>query len=499
MQNILLFLVSLTITPYSQAYGSKPTREQVCCLALHGLFPAEVNFQGSGTYTNETHKYFSAANFVQPACVFLPATAAHVSYAVQLFNKVKCNFAIRSGGHLPVPGSNGRNGAVLLATSKLNHVKFKGSVAKIGPGNTWIDVYRKTDLIGQVVPDGRVGSVGVGGLVLGGGVSFQQSDYGFACDNVVNFQVVTADGKIRNANAISNPDLFWALKGGGNRFGIVTSFDMKMYPLGRIYGGELTYQYSSLPEVLAQVDKYHGEDRDSKSSIIVNVIDANDLGYGQFVEVVLYYGKPVSSPPPVFQPFFGIPGLIANTVTTKPFSVLVPADKQGLPPGVLSHTWRSVTYQPSAAVNERVSDIFQEEVKSFREERGTDLQPGIFTLAYEPYSTGLTAASQRTGGNALGLDARKGPLMLALLTYSWTNQTESALRTAAVKKSVERMKAASLAAGKHIDWIYLNAAAPDQLPYQSYGKGNFERLRRVRDRYDPKGVFSKLQSGGFPL
>ncbi|KAF3143024.1 hypothetical protein TWF569_007429, partial [Orbilia oligospora] len=164
------------------------SRAQVCCLALKGISAKAVSFSGSSTYTNETHNYFSAANIVQPACVFSPETAEHVAYAIRIFNSANCSFSVRSGGHLPIPGSNGQNGAILLATTKLKTVDVRGKTARIGPGNTWTEVYRETDKVGKVVLGGRIGTVGVGGLVLGGGISFQGSEHGFVCDTVVNYQ-----------------------------------------------------------------------------------------------------------------------------------------------------------------------------------------------------------------------------------------------------------------------------------------------------------------------
>ncbi|KAK6496656.1 hypothetical protein TWF481_001646 [Arthrobotrys musiformis] len=476
------------------------SREEICCLALKGLSADTVSFSGSPVYANETHNYFSKENFVQPACVFSPETAEHVAYAVRIFNETNCNFSVRSGGHLPVPGSNGKNGAVLLVTSKLKALNVRGKVARIGPGNTWTEVYRETDKVGKVVLGGRIGSVGVGGLVLGGGVSFQGPEHGFSCDTVVNFQVVTADGLIRNANSTSNPDLFWALKGGSNRFGIVTAFDMKMYPLSNVAGGTITYQFTSLQLVLDQVDIFYRlSNPDPKISFFVNVMDAADLGFGRFIEVVLYHGRPSVVVPAALQPFFNIPGIVSNTYSVKPYSELIPNGREGLQPGIFSHTWRSVTYRASGAVNRRVAVIFQEEVNRFRENNGRRLKPGVFTLAYEPYAASMLDASRTTGRNALGLNGDNGPLMLALLTYSWFNQTESAIRTAAVKASVNRMKGYSIAAGKHVDFVYLNAAAPDQDPFRSYGNTNFQRLRNIRRKYDPRGVFSVLQAGGFRL
>ncbi|KAF3907606.1 hypothetical protein AA313_de0204367 [Arthrobotrys entomopaga] len=147
-----------------------------------------------------------------------------------------------------------------------------------------------------------------------------------------------ANGEVRNPNATFNIYLIWVLKR-GNRFEIVTSFDMKMYPLGVVCGGILTYAYSSLLEVLTQADKYRGQDRSPKSSIIVDIIDGIDMGYSQFVEVVFHYGKGISSPPDVSKPFFEVPGIIANAFSRQSFSDLVSTGREGLDlPGVFSYT-----------------------------------------------------------------------------------------------------------------------------------------------------------------
>lgn len=101
------------------------------------------------------------------------------------------------------------------------------SLAYVGPGNTWYDVYTQLQPEGVQVIGGRVAAIGVGGLTLGGGVSFFSGEYGWACDNVYNYQVVTANGEIIDVNYDSEySDLYWALRGGGNNFGLVTRFDL---------------------------------------------------------------------------------------------------------------------------------------------------------------------------------------------------------------------------------------------------------------------------------
>ncbi|KAF3913965.1 hypothetical protein ABW21_db0207295 [Orbilia brochopaga] len=497
---------TLNLWPSAQvALDNDPslTSEQRCCLELKGLADGGVSFENSMQYITESRSYWSAANFVEPACVYAPESAEQVSRAVQIFARNECQFAVRGGGHLTVPGTNGKDGAVLLVTSRLRTLEVTPGkdIARIGPGNTWTDVYRATDAVGMVVPGGRMGTVGVGGVILGGGVSHQAAEYGFTCDNVVNYQMVTADGRIRNVNETADPDLFWAMKGAGNRFGIVTAFDIKMYPLSKVYGGTISYEFSSLEAVLDKIDEFHRKEEDPKASLIFSILDGTDVGYGLFLELVLYYGEPVSSPPAVLQTFFEIPGIFKNTVSLKSFSSFIPGQREGLLPGLFSHSWRSVTFSRSGAVNRRIAEIFLSEVAAFRAEQGSGTQLGLFTLSYELYFTAQMTASAATGGNALGLERYRdtGPLMLGLLVHSWVNRTEADLRMETLKQSGSKMTEAAKAAGKHVDFVYVNAAGADQEPYLSYGEDNVRRLRRLRQRYDPDGVFSKLQAGVFHL
>lgn len=128
-----------------------------------------------------------------------------------------------------VLSSSNIEGGITINFAKLNEVTLSSdkSIASVGPGNTWYDVYIQLQPEDVQVIGGRVAAIGVGGLTLGGGVSFFSGEYGWACDNVYNYQVVTADGQIVDVNYDSEySDLYWALRGGGNNFGLVTRFDL---------------------------------------------------------------------------------------------------------------------------------------------------------------------------------------------------------------------------------------------------------------------------------
>ncbi len=146
----------------------------------------------------------------------------------------------------------------------------ESKTASIQPGCRWKPVYETLAEYGVAVTGGRDSDVGAGGFILGGGNSFWSASHGWACDNVVNFEVVLADGSIINANAEDHADLWTALKGGSGNFGIVTRFDMKTIeyanPQNHIFGGSLTYSPESTKEAIAAlVDFVDNQSKDLAS------------------------------------------------------------------------------------------------------------------------------------------------------------------------------------------------------------------------------------------
>jgi FAD/FMN-containing dehydrogenase len=149
---------------------------------------------------------------------------------------------------MPVPGHASVDGdGVLIGTTRLTGLRlvplpneFDVPYLAAGAAHTWKDIYEYLAPYDMIVVGGRVLGVG-SSLILGGGISFLSGKYGFAANNVVNFQVILASGEIVNANQKSHPDLFWALKGGSNNFGIVLRYDMKVYPEEKIWGGAVAW------------------------------------------------------------------------------------------------------------------------------------------------------------------------------------------------------------------------------------------------------------------
>lgn len=202
-------------------------------------------------YTDRQNSYFStSATQLSPAFIVRPHSASEVSSIIRVLVSKGQAFAVRSGGHGSSLGASNIEGGITLDLGLLDWTRviesiqrdrFEGeacdALVDIGPGARWRDVYAALDKHGLMVPGGREGSVGVAGLLIGGGISFLSGSRGFACDNVSAFEVVLGDGRQVQASKTTNPDLFWALKGGSNNFGIVTNIRMQALKNRPVWGG----------------------------------------------------------------------------------------------------------------------------------------------------------------------------------------------------------------------------------------------------------------------
>jgi FAD/FMN-containing dehydrogenase len=171
----------------------------------------------------------------RPGLVVLCEGTADVVAAVDLARNRGIEVTVRGGGH-SVAGLSSTDGGMVIDLAPMNGVLVdkEAQVAQVQGGALWKDVDREAQLYGLSTPGGVVSDTGVAGLTLGGGYGWLRRTYGLSCDNVLAYEVVTADGRVVNASADENSDLYWALRGGGGNFGIVTRFTFKLHPVGPI-------------------------------------------------------------------------------------------------------------------------------------------------------------------------------------------------------------------------------------------------------------------------
>jgi FAD binding domain len=188
----------------------------------------------------------------RPALIARPAGTADVIAAVNYARDEGLPIAVRCGGHSAAGQGTNDDGLVIdLSLMKGVRVDPQRLTARANGGVQWGEYDRETQALGLATPGGRATTTGVGGFTLGGGYGWISPKFGLTCDNLVSADMVTADGRVVTASEYENEDLFWALRGGGGNFGVVTSFEFRVYPFGpMVYGGLMAFPFDRAGEVI---------------------------------------------------------------------------------------------------------------------------------------------------------------------------------------------------------------------------------------------------------
>jgi FAD/FMN-containing dehydrogenase len=200
---------------------------------------------------DEARKVYNGMIHKKPRLIVRCADVADVIRSVNFAREHDVLLAIRSGGHNAGGLGICDDGLVIdLAAMKYTRVDPAARTVTVGGGCTWGDVDHATHVFGLATPSGIISTTGVGGLTLGGGIGHLTRKCGLTIDNLLSADVVLADGTFVKANADENPDLFWAIRGGGGNFGVVTAFTFKLHPIDTVYGGPMLYELSDAPDVM---------------------------------------------------------------------------------------------------------------------------------------------------------------------------------------------------------------------------------------------------------
>jgi FAD/FMN-containing dehydrogenase len=208
---------------------------------LRDAFRGDLLLPDDDGYTEAKQPWNGAHSERMPAVVARSSGAADVMAALGFARAHDLTVAVRGGGH-SVAGHSTSDGGMVIDLSPLRNVRVDpdARIAFVGGGATWGDVDHEAQQFGLATTGGLVSTTGVAGFTLGGGIGWLMRQYGLACDNLVGADVVTADGRLVHASAEENADLFWGLRGGGGNFGIVTSFELALHPVGpTVYAGPL--------------------------------------------------------------------------------------------------------------------------------------------------------------------------------------------------------------------------------------------------------------------
>ena len=205
---------------------------------------------GDGSY-DEARKVWNGMIDRRPALVARCAGVADVIAAVRFVSEHGLLVSVKGGGH-NITGNAVCEGGLMIDLSAMKSVRVDPPkrIARAEAGLTWGEYNRETQAFGLASTGGVVSTTGIAGLTLGGGLGWLMGKHGLSCDNLVSADLVTADGKFLTVSADEHPDLFWGLRGGGGNFGVVTSFEYKLHPVGPVLAGMVVHPMAKAREVL---------------------------------------------------------------------------------------------------------------------------------------------------------------------------------------------------------------------------------------------------------
>ncbi len=422
----------------------------------------------------------------RPAIVAMCTGTADVIDAVNFARENGLRVAVRGGGHA-VAGTGSIDDGMMINLARMDSVRVdrQAGTVRVGGGATWGAADRESQAFGLATPGGIVADTGVAGLTLGGGFGWLRNKYGLSCDNLRSADVVTADGRLLTASATENADLLWGLQGGGGNFGIVTSFEFQLHPLG--------------PEVMAAIPMYALEDAGSvlrqwrdfvasapeevTSAAVVWTIPADppvmpEVVVGQDVLIIpAVYAGTAADGERALQPLRQFATPIVDLSSRMPFRAM----QSSLDP-FLANKGAVRSYWKSLYLNE-LSDAAIDVIVARALSR-----PSPWTLLNIPHSDG---AATRPSADATAF-GRRWPFMLSIDANTVDpNVSDAELKTWARDFWTE-MQLFS-AEGVYLNFLGEEEEDAEDLVRLAYG-ANYDRLRELKRKYDPANFFSMNQN-----
>ncbi|KAK3317336.1 putative oxidoreductase [Cercophora scortea] len=474
----------------------------ICQALLHLLGPDKVSLPGSGAYNASLTSYFALqVSDIHPHCFASPRAADEVASVVELLTSNTTGrrpdeVAIRSGGHMWVAGASNAPGGVTIDLRAFDAIQLSpdAKTVSLGPGARWQDVYAALDPYGLSVAGGRIGTVGVGGLVLGGGISFFSPRRGWTCDTATAFQVVLANGSVVEANANENTDLFHGLRGGSNNLGIVTRIDLTTFQQGDVWFANIYHPLTTVDEQIKTVARITSpENYDVDASFVTGFGYASTQGL-TVVNNQLAYAKPTgdaNTPPAYYNDFLSLPSLF-NSTSVLNMSSLARQGNANLPPGAARYLFATTTFRPTEPMLRAAFDAWNSSLPSISAVTGV-----TWSLSFEPLPPSLYLPGAAT--NSLGLANRSGTRIICLLSQAWADAADDAHVYATSEAIIAEIEAAARRLDAYDPYLYLNYGAPWQDPISSYGGESVRRLQKLREKVDPRGVFTEIVRGGFKI
>jgi hypothetical protein len=418
----------------------------------------------------------------RPALIARCNGVADVIAALSLARDNDLEIAVRGGGH-SVPGYSTCDDGLVIDLSPMNGVFVDPAArtARAGGGATWGQFDRETQAFGLATTGGRITTTGIGGLTLGSGSGWTERTFGFTVDNLLSAQMVTADGRVVTASDSENSELFWGLRGGGGNFGIVTSFEYGLHPLGPIVmGGLMAYPRDQAPELLRAWGDHMLEAPDELNGGFAFITAPPEEFVPEEVRmkpvcgVIVLYAGPVEEGQSVVQGLkeaLGPPAL--DLVMPLPYLAVQQLLDAGNPPGRPQY-WKSDT----------LKEMSDGAIETLVEHANRITSP-FSVLVLEAKG----GAIPRVPEESMALIGRSAPFAFYGIAQ-WENDAEAEEHIRWAREFGEAMEPYS---GKSIPLNFVMDEGVERVQ-ATFGPEKYARLVALKDEYDPDNVFCRNQN-----
>jgi len=428
----------------------------------------------------EARKVYNAMIDRRPSVVLRCAEPGDVVAAVNFARENQLDLAVRSGGGHSVPGFGTVDDGVVIDLSGMRAVNVDAGsrTARAQGGATWGDFNDATHAHGLATTGGIISTTGVGGLTLGGGIGYLARGFGLSCDNLISADVVTADGRSLTASEKENEDLFWALRGGGGNFGVVTSFEFRVHPVKEIYGGPMFFELEDAGTVLKFYREFIAEAPEEFGGFPAWQI-APPLPFipeerhgDTFLAFVACWAGPLDEGEGALKRLHDVAPVVAEHVGPMPYPALNSAF-DGLVPAGLQHYWKA------NFVKELTDDAIEAHL-----EHGPKVPAMNSTMHIYP----INGACHRVAPDATAF-AYRDANFATVIAGMWPDPGENEANIKWVRDYYEATAPLSEEGG------YINfMAGDDQDRIKANYKGNYARLVDVKRKYDPDNLFHVNQN-----
>jgi FAD/FMN-containing dehydrogenase len=427
----------------------------------------------------EARRVYNAMIDRRPSVIVRCAGVEDVVAAVNFARESQLDVAVRGGSH-SVPGFGTADDAVVIDLSGMQAVEVDpgASTARAQGGATWRVFNDATHAHGLATTGGIISTTGIGGLTLGGGIGYLSRGFGLSCDNLLSAEVVTANGEVLTASEQANEDLFWALRGGGGNFGVVTSFQYRLHPVRDIYGGPILYEVSDAATVLRF---YRDFIRDAPEELggfpawqIAPPLPfiPEDRHGDPFLIFVACWAGPIEAGESALKPFHDVAPVVAEHVGPMPYPALNSAFDDLVPPG-LQHYWKA----------NFVKELTDEAVDAHLE-HGPKLPVVNSTVHIYP----INGACHRVASDATAF-AYRDATFATVIAGMWPDPAQNEANIAWVRDFYDATAPHSEEGG------YVNfMAGDDQERVIVNYRENYDRLVDVKRKYDPDNLFHLNQN-----